>query len=206
MYEKQSEFVTGVTHYQDLIEERPKPIFVEFNGPTVHTATLCAIWKLVVSRLRFVMMWSIKIVQLFDYKALSTGLRHAWPLCVSKRTTCHCRTMSEQETTCHCRTMSEQETPNIDCKFMVFEKWYLITCNDLQHDAFASSQYMLKWGSCLHKIFRKLHNSYENQVVFHEKLPGNWGISQSMPRPITVSFGAKLCRPISVIICWLIVY
>ena len=32
------------------------------------------------------------------------------------------------------------------------------------------------------------------------------GISQSMPRPITVSFGAKLCRAISVIICWLPVY
>ena len=49
----------------NVIVKRPKPMFVEFNGPTVHTATSYAIWKLIECSLRFGMMWNIKMVQLY---------------------------------------------------------------------------------------------------------------------------------------------
>ena len=48
-----------------VMVERPEPILVSFSGPTVHTATLNAIRKIIMCSLRFGMMWSIKMVQLF---------------------------------------------------------------------------------------------------------------------------------------------
>ena len=54
-----------------VITERRKPIFIEFIGPTVHTATLYAIWKLIV--FKFTIWYDVERQNIGEKCCLKSG-------------------------------------------------------------------------------------------------------------------------------------